>query len=125
MGLQTLFTESQTLTRAAPTLSTEGQEIKGFSSLTVVVEAESGQTITGGTLKAYCYDPDLAFWFPIPAMDRTLTSVSSRRYGFAALDVVGPRNSRVLFAASAVTVSGGTTVTVYQLGFKPKVADIY
>jgi hypothetical protein len=125
----TTFSESQLLTRAAPTLATEGQALKDLSSVTVIVEANTSQTLSGaGSLLAYIYDASPgapAAWVRMPAMDLSVSTSGVQRMAFPAVTVTGARNARLLYAASGVTVSSGTTVTVYQLGFAPGMAASY
>ncbi len=126
MAGNTTFVEAQLLTRAAPTLATEGQALKDFTALTVVLEAESGQTLSGaGSLHAYFYDIDVGAWVRMPDLDLLVTASGVRRVAYSAFQVIGPRNSRIMFACNAVTASGGTTATVYQLGFNPDVKEVY
>jgi len=114
------FQESQILTRAAPTLATEGQALLDLSAITVVVSAELTRTLSGsGTLNAYLYDVDVGRWARCPGLDLTITISGVQDQAFPALLVAGARNSRVLWAASGVTVSGGTTVQISQLGYIP------
>ena len=124
-GVDTIFQESQILTRAAPTLSTEGQLVEDFSALTLCVQAEIGQTLTSGSMACWMYDKTLAVWLRMPAMDQTISTAGFRNYAFASAWVIAPRYARILFAASGVVVSGGTTVTVSQLGFVPTLQGRY
>lgn len=110
------WVESQALTRAAPTASTDGVPLDGLSSLTVVVEANSAQTLTGGALAAYLWDDAVAGWTRCAELDWTVTPTAVRR---ASVNFTLPgvrRGARILFATVAVTVSGGTTANVYILG---------
>lgn len=120
------FSESQALTRAAPTLVTEGQDLKTLVAVTVIVEAPAGQTLSGaGTLKCYVWDDFVAGWTRVPGNDLTVTLSGDRRMGFPVFWVPGPRSSRLLFAASGVTVSSGTAVAVYQLGYSDSLKGTY
>lgn len=114
-----VMSESMLLTASAPSGATDGQPLKDLKAITVVVEAESTRTLSGaGTLLCYILDPSVhaTEWTPLPAMNLTVSGSGNRRMSFPAVDVVGPRNGRVKWVASGVTVSAGTTVTVYQLG---------
>jgi acyl-[acyl carrier protein]--UDP-N-acetylglucosamine O-acyltransferase len=84
----------------------------------VVVEANSAQTLSGaGSLRAYVYDPIVAAWFRVPALDLSVNSASIRRMGFESEQIAGLRRAtRLDYATDSVTVSGGTTVRVYVLG---------
>jgi len=109
--------EDQNLTAAAPSAASDGVLLKDIDSLVVVVEANSGQTLSGaGNLRCYLYDPLVAGWFRVTANDQAVTTSGVRRVGYS-LDVIGCRTgSRVVFVTDSVTVSSGTTVRVYLLG---------
>ena len=110
--------ESQTAAgRAAPTDAGDGVALSGVSSITVYVEAESGQTLSGGgTLTAYNYDSVIGAWVPCPESDLTIPASASgkRRISFGDRAIGSPRG-RILYGASSVTISGGTNVTVYVI----------
>lgn len=122
------FSLSQDLTGAAPTLATQGQAIQDFDGISVVVEVAvpASQTLSGaGTLQCYVYDTFVAAWYRVPALDLSVTATGVARMGFPGLGIVTPRNGRVLYVPTGVTVSGGTTVTVYQLGFETGGRGVY
>lgn len=125
MSADTSYIEVQALTRAVPTLATEGQALKNFQALTIQAVAANGQTLSAGTLNAWFYDPVVAVWARVPALDLVIATSGVQSVAWPALPVIGPRNARYLWATSGLTVSGGTTVTVYQLGFAPVVGDVY
>jgi hypothetical protein len=112
------FTESQALTRAAPTLSTEGVSMSQITAFRVSVCATTGNTLSGsGTLKAYLYNPAVGLWMRNPSLDVAVTNSGERCQVFpdftvTSIAVTGSAPYRTLFATSAVTVSGGTTVDV-------------
>lgn len=110
------YVETQILTRAAPTTSTaDGVPLTGLVTLTVVVQADSGTTITGGTMRGYMYDEYVASWFRCAELD--FTPGTGVRRSSANFVVEGNRStSRVLWATDTVTVGAGTTVEVYILG---------
>lgn len=108
------WTESQALTRTAPTASSEGANLSPYRSLRLSVCATSGNTLSGGTLAAYWYDPTDTLWKRNPSLDVTVTA-TTRCQVFPDFEV-GPMGGRVIWATSSVTVSGGTTVTVKILG---------
>lgn len=113
------FSLSQNLTGTAPTLSTEGQSLEDLAAVSVVVEVAvpASQTLSGaGSLACYVYDPFIAAWSRLPACDFAVTSSAVARQAFEAVDVLTPRAGRVLWVPVGVTVSAGSTVTVYQLG---------
>lgn len=111
-GVMRTWSEAQILTRAAPTLATEGMTLDGCNGYRVIVEAEATRTLTSGTLQAWYYDETLAAWIRNPDLDLTITGASQRRQVWGDSTVSTPLG-RVLYAASSVVVSGGTTVTVY------------
>jgi acyl-[acyl carrier protein]--UDP-N-acetylglucosamine O-acyltransferase len=84
----------------------------------VVVEAESTRTLSGsGSLRAYVYDPIVAAWFRVPALDLSVNASAIRRMGFESEQIAGLRRAtRLDYATDTVTVSAGTTVRVYILG---------
>lgn len=112
-GLTLRWSEAQVLTRAAPTVVTEGMPLGDVTGLRVMVSAASGQTLSGaGSLQAYGWDNDLARWLRVPDLDLTIpaTCASKRDCRWADLDVP-VQSGRLLYAATGVTVSSGT-VTV-------------
>ena len=113
------WNESQILTRAAPTLSTEGVRMNEAVSVIFVLDAGSGKTLSGGgALNIWLYDAwdgTNFFWTLFP--NRTITvPAGCAGQRFCVLDaytVDGPRYAqRLLAATSGVTVSSGTTATV-------------
>ena len=112
------WSESQALTRPAPTasclasVSPEGMDLRYVRGYRVSVAAESGQTLSGtGTLRAYHYDFTLGSWARTPALDVTLSTSGVRTIWLPdAATLV--RSGSVLDAADTVGVSGGTTVTL-------------
>lgn len=122
------FSLSQLLTAAAPTTAAEGQSLQDLTALTVVVETAipASQTLSGaGNLRCYVYDSYVAGWFRIPSLDLAVAATGVARMGFPALSVICPRASRILYVPDGVTVSAGTTVTVYQLGFEDGGRGVY
>ena len=112
------FHEEQLLTRAAPTLSTEGLSliadsgypVRGF---VVSVCAEDGETLSAaGTLRAWAYHPEAAVWMRNPDLDLDVSVSGTRCQVFPDLRTGLLMSRRVLFAADELEVSGGTTVAV-------------
>jgi hypothetical protein len=110
------FTESQALSRAAPTAQsapytgeTEGVDLAGAVGYRVCVAATSGNTLTGGTIKQYVYSYEDGLWGENPLLAQTVTS-TTRKQCWDYKSTVG--RGRLLPATSSVTVSGGTTVVV-------------
>lgn len=75
--------------------------------------ADLGQTVTGGTLRAYHFDVTQGLWGRVPALDITLTAAGSRMQCSATAPVSVP-NGRLYFVPDTVTVSGGTSVVVFS-----------
>lgn len=106
------ITEAQALTRAVPTLATEGMGLSGVKGYRVSVCAESGQTLAGtGNLRAWLYNPDAGLWMRNPALDLAIT-VTVRCQVFPDVRVAAELEHRVLYANDTVGVSGGTTATM-------------
>ena len=112
------WVESQNVTRSAPTLATEGVRTDSAVSITFIVDAGSGKTLTGvGTLDVYLYDRwdtvNLS-WAKWPSRSMTLSGCSGVRFCIIdSFSVDGPRYAqRLLPAAVGVGVSSGTTVSV-------------
>lgn len=105
------YQETQALTRAAPTAATEGASLAGATGYRVTVSAPSGQTITGGSILCYTYNPTLKRWARCKsAFDITL--LTGVRDSPSEEFKVAVGGGRVLFATDSVTLSGGTTVVV-------------
>lgn len=105
------WSESQILTRAAPTLTTEGISLAGVSSYRVLVSAQAAATVTGGALTCYYFSAVTSRWGPC-ATSLNWTPATGGRDAVSADFSVGVPAGRVLYATNAVTVSAGTTVTV-------------
>lgn len=116
------FSESQALTRTAPTaacdaaVSPEGMQLDSVRAVRVMLEAPSGQTLTGGTLRAYYYDWSRAGWFRNPANDLTVTSGLAKQVWE---DVaVYLRTGCLIYATDTVTLSGaGTAAQMSMAGW--------
>lgn len=114
-------TESQALTRSAPSTATEGVGLNEAVAVMVALDAGSGKTLTAGNLDAWLYDKwdgtNFA-WSKFPSRNLPIPAgCAGQRYCvIEALTVDGPRYAqRILFATNGVTVSSGTTVTVNTL----------
>jgi hypothetical protein len=109
-------------TNVAALSATSGADISRASGVTGVLIAESSRTLTGGALRCYVYLPDTAnangepatfAWAPYNDLDITdvTSTVADRRKPFGdkvAYTGVG----RICWLPDAVTVSGGTTVSI-------------
>jgi hypothetical protein len=111
-GSARALSESQSLTRSAPSAATEGMDLANVKGFRISVCAPSGQTLTGGTLNAWVYNYGSSLWMRNPLLDLTVTSNSVRCLAFPDQEVVAMMGARVLYAASSVTVSSGSAVTV-------------
>ena len=110
-GTSRLWSESQALSRAAPSAATEGMVLDNVYGLRVTVCAEATRTLTGGTLNVWLYDNATALWTLNPSLAMIVTSNSVRCQTFPDRFVTVPYG-RVLIQTSSVTVSAGTTVVV-------------
>jgi hypothetical protein len=113
------WSETQALTRAAPTLSTEGVAMNEAVSVTAVLDAGSTKTLSGaGSVNVWLYDKwdgTNYTWalFPNRVMSVPSACASQRYCVVDSYTIDGPRSSqRLLFAATGVTVSAGTNVVV-------------
>lgn len=111
------WSEVQSLTRSAPTASClaasspEGMDMRSVRGIRVGIDAPTGQTLTGGALRAYSYDFTAGAWRRVPDLD--ITTITSGLAGqWYADQAVLVRTGCLLYAADGVTVSSGTTVTV-------------
>lgn len=118
--------ETQALTRAAPGVMefTPSASLKllGLSGFRVTVCAESGQTLSGaGTLSIYMLDELSGLVTRNPGLDMSVTASGNRCQTFPDLVVAGSRGDGwMIAAATGITVSGGTTVTVRYRGYAAK-----
>lgn len=104
---------TQALTRAAPTLATEGLSLAGTKRYTVSVCAAAGQTITAGTSRAWWFNPVRKLWQPSAALDVPL-DVGKRctTRTFSGVHPVG----NILYANDSVTLSAGTSTDTELFG---------
>lgn len=119
-GSKRTWTETPILTRAVPTLASEGMDLGNIDGFRVSVCAASGQTLSGGgNLNAYLYNYDTALWQRNPGLDWAISVTATSCSGalcrcqvFPDQVVAAALGSRVLYAPNAVTISSGTTVVV-------------
>jgi hypothetical protein len=97
---------------SAPTATTDALKLNGVIGFRLTVCATSGNTLTGGTLRAYVYSSSLGLWSRNPDLDQTIGTPTHRCRHFADQSVVAGNNDWVKYVTDAVTVSAGTTVTV-------------
>jgi hypothetical protein len=117
--------EAQALTRAAPTEAsftlTASMSTFRLTGFRVMVCADAGQTLSGaGTLQAYLLDEKSGLVARNNDLDLSVDEAGDRCQAFPDFAVAGSRaEGRVIFAATGVTVSGGT-VTVFYRGYAAK-----
>jgi hypothetical protein len=107
----------------APTLATEGANLDAVSAVSVLVCADSGQTITGGSgVSLYFYDATPALW---GKKGTALTVPTGSRCAFAEGDspglgipVIAPRGRLAAIPIGITVSSGGVTVFVLATGVK-------
>ena len=114
-------TGTETFAEAA----TDGLLLDRATAWDVIVEADSGQTLSGaGTLRAYVYDAGAAGWARAPDFDITVPAgvASARRYyplaGSPGKGVpVLASQGRIGYAPNGVTISsGGVTIYINAYG---------
>lgn len=115
------FSEAQALTRTDPSSGTDGMLIQTSRGFRVSVCADSGQTLSGaGTLKAWWYHPSALVWMRNPSLDLTVSASSVRCQVFPDQRITAFIGGRIIYAASAVTVSSGTvTVRIDPSSLQP------
>lgn len=123
---------AQNTTGTAPGGAVDGVPLKDLSYLQVIVETAvpGSQTLSGaGSLLCYIWDNENSSspgaWSRLPSGDLAVSLSSVARQAFPPFQVAVPRNALVAFVPSGVTVSAGSTVTVYLLGFAPQSAALY
>lgn len=112
------LSETQNLTRAVPTLATEGVLVQNGVSLSIEIDAGVGKTLTAGNVDLYLYDKwdgVNAAWSIFPARSSLSVAqcVGQRRCVLEAFNIDGPRLAqRAIAVTRGVTVSSGSTVVV-------------
>lgn len=105
------WTESQILTRLAPTLVTEGMDLSDVIGYRMTVCAPTGATITGGTVKCYVRPSSTATWQLCEADLNVTPDTGAQCYSTPDV-VVAVGFARVLYGNSGLTTSAGTTAQV-------------
>lgn len=102
------FVLPEPLTRSAPTLSTEGVDLKGLVAVRITVCATPPDTLSGtGTLKLYVHSP--GGWAPLRSRTLALGAAGAPCETWDEIPIqVGV--GRLLAAPTAVGVSGSTTI---------------
>jgi hypothetical protein len=115
------FSESQTCTTgtcaraAAPTTNAEGMSLYMVTGYRLSICAAIGQTLSGaGTMQAYWCDSLSALCMRSPQLDQSVTAsgVQCQAFPDFIASFVTYLADSVVFAASGVTVSGGSALTV-------------
>lgn len=114
------WSEAQNLTRAAPTLATDGTDLTTAIAFTVIVTPVTVPGTTtlsgGGTIDLWFRDATAGWYLADPAgYSWSLAGCAGKTVCSQTFEVLQPRG-RVLPAANGVTVSAGTQVTVRVLG---------
>jgi len=94
------------LTRAAPTLISEGVNVSAGQWFWAWVQVVAGQTITGGGMDIYRWDTASGLWVPIMNVAFPLTGKVTAGIP---QDWSGVQSGRLFAAPNAVTVSGAAT----------------
>jgi hypothetical protein len=110
--------EDLALSAAAPSAATDGIPLTGLKAVQVIVSANATRTLSGaGNLRVYIYDPTVARWVRVPALDLAVSTSGVRDLAFEAFAVSGERSgARLAVIPDSVTVSAGTDVRVHLLG---------
>jgi hypothetical protein len=110
------------LSASAPSAATDGISVDSGMACACVLSADSGATITGGSLLGYVYMPVTSNadgtpatfrWFPFAALNWT-PETGARDAASGDKDVL-TGVGRVAWRTSSVTVSAGTTVTLTMI----------
>lgn len=109
------WSETSALTRASdPSAATDGVDLAGAKGFRVCVAANSGQTLSGtGSILMWVYSYEDSLWARNTELTKAVDLSGKRKQCWDFLVSTG--RGRVLPAASSITVSGGTTVTVSVL----------
>jgi hypothetical protein len=92
-----------------------GVNLDGVGAINLVLRAASGQTVNGGTLKCYSWDPDSGVVASCTDLDLAVTAAALRAYSFTGsspgfgIPIVGMRGY-LGWVPSGVTVSSGSVV---------------
>lgn len=120
MSLQS-WSESQILTRAAPTLVTEGLPIFKVRRVRCTVSAPAADTLTAvGTMLGWLWIPGLARWSRCPSLDFAISVGGVRDFTGPAMDAeldelapAGAGAVRVMWSTNGIVTAGAAAnVTV-------------
>lgn len=125
------FGTTSPVTGSAPTVEADGLPCYDCTTVTVIVSAPAGQTLSGaGSLQAYEWSPAFAVkggvngrWVRVPSMDFTLATSGVRDLE-AGVVVIAPfaqqndsamPRTQIQYVPSGVTFSGGSSGAVVTL----------
>jgi hypothetical protein len=106
----------QATTEDAPTLGTEGVDIRPCAGINLYAEADEGQTFSGtGSVVGFMYDP-LCGWSRAAELDASFVAADAdnRRVFLGAFPISAPRG-RVAHVCNGVGVSGGGVTLYYAM----------
>lgn len=117
--------ETQALTRAVPTASSftsaASVSLDDVTGYYLVVCAESTRTLSGaGTIDIYSLDEETGLVALNKSLVETVNASGVRCQRFPDHQVVASKAGRMMPAANSITVSGGTTVTIYTYTYAAK-----
>ena len=111
------------VTKAAPTLVTEGMSLDMVDGFRVMISSAAATTLSGaGTLNAYLWDNDIDEWVRNPDLDISVSTSGVRRFVYADQEVKVP-SGRVYYAATGITFSGGTAGVTVQIKARLRRSD--
>lgn len=99
-------------TEAAPSTAADGVALN-MVAFTVSADADSGQTLTSGTWKAYLWIDAVAGWRRTPGLDVTVEVAGERGVAWPGFRVFG-RRGRIAYVPSAVVVTAGSNTFYVQ-----------
>jgi hypothetical protein len=108
-GKVVVLTSDNAGTQAAPTVATDGLDLKGLAGVTVMLKTASNAT-AGGTLQAYVLNPETSAWYRVPDLDLTATATTVQSW--PGLYVPVPKG-RVYWVPSGI---GSVVTTIYLIG---------
>jgi len=117
------FGTTSPVTGSLPTAvdGSDGQPVQDFCSMTVVLQAPSGQTLSGaGTVELHVLDPVVSAWAHRKEVSLSVNvAVGTVRQQAWVVEIKAPRGQYWKWVPVGVTFSGGGSagVTVYQLGY--------
>lgn len=109
--LRVATTPAANSTANVPSLATDGVDITFARGVRCILSADSGQTLTGGSVRVWLFEPGLGRW----VLGNTSESVGTGLRDFGTSDYeVAVGYGRIFFEALSVTVSAGALNQVTQ-----------